>query len=491
MLYMEEKTIIPSAPILVESTRSIGYSFESAIADIIDNSIGAGADRVDVGFSVRPEEWLYILDNGCGMTKDELINAMRYGSQSPDEERNVHDLGRFGLGMKTASISQCRKLTVISKRNGNITGASWDLDYISRRNDWSLIVYSPEDLEGLPGLDELNAYETGTLVIWQNFDRIHNEAKEFSRNFNDKIASAKTHMGLVFHRFLKSIGPDKLHIYFNGDEIEGLDPFLTTNPATQVLQEQTLIVNGQSIRVKPYVLPLITKIKKKELEAMGGKEELRQKQGFYVYRNKRLIIWGTWFRLIRQEELGKLARVQVDIPNTLDSLWDIDIKKSKASLPYLIRKNLSDIVKKAVGGSARVYRYRGRNVQKDQMVHLWEPFEQRGMFQYRLNREFTLFKELEEAIPEEKQGLFNSFIRTLEATLPYYDIYCRMSENDHAETEKEMTDEEIFEIGRTMIENLQNINGDIHTLLQSLPLVEPFNKRPAVVMKLREVFDNE
>ncbi len=485
---MEEETIIPSAPILVESTRSVGYSFEAAIADIIDNSIGAGANRVDVNFAVKPNEWLYILDNGCGMLKRELINAMRYGSQSPQTERDPRDLGRFGLGMKMASLSQCRRLTVVSKKSHRVNGASWDLDYIAQKNNWALQVLSSDEVNDLPGVSELKKLDSGTLVIWENFDRIHNETKDFNKNFSDKIAIAKRHMSLVFHRYLNSIGSDRIRIFFNNDELIGMDPFLTGNPATQPLKQQSLIINGETIKVKPFVLPLITKIKKKELESMGGKEELRQKQGFYVYRNKRLIIWGTWFRLIKQEELGKLARVQVDIPNTLDSLWDIDIKKSKASLPYMVKKNLTDIVKNAVGSSARVYRYRGRNVQMDKMVHLWNPIETRDTFQYRINHDFPLFKELEEAIPEEKQGVLNSFIRILEATLPYYDIYCRMSENNHAESEKEMTDEDIFVVAQEMIENLKAINMDISTFLQGIELIEPFNKRPDVVKRIREVY---
>lgn len=109
---MEDKIIVPFAPILVESTRSIGYSFEAAVADIIDNSISAGATGVSIDFQSNDPAWLCIMDNGSGMTEEELINAMRYGSKSVLDERGKDDLGRFGLGMKMASLSQCRKLTV-------------------------------------------------------------------------------------------------------------------------------------------------------------------------------------------------------------------------------------------------------------------------------------------------------------------------------------------------------------------------------------------
>lgn len=310
-----------------------------------------------------------------------------------------------------------------------------------------------------------------------------------SQNFNERISVAKKHVALVFHRFLNGIGQDRIHVSFNYDEIIGMDPFLTENPATQQLQERRLTIDNQTILVKPYILPIISKIKKKDLDSIGGKENLRQKQGFYVYRNKRLIIWGTWFRLIGHEELGKLARVQVDIPNTLDSLWEIDIKKSTASLPFNVKKQLANIVKDAVGSSALVYRYRGRNVQTDKIVHLWNPIEDRGNFTYKVNREFPLYQELSQSLPEDKQGLLTSFVKMLETTLPYYDIYCRYCDEKHADTE--LSDEEVFEMAQSMINELKQINIDITGFLDSLESLEPFNKKPEVISKIKEVFSNE
>ena len=101
---METISLPPHAPTLMESTRAIGYSIESAIADIIDNSVAAQADRVDIDFFPIGESYISILDNGVGMAKEELINAMQYGSRSPLDARNENDLGRYGLGMKTASM---------------------------------------------------------------------------------------------------------------------------------------------------------------------------------------------------------------------------------------------------------------------------------------------------------------------------------------------------------------------------------------------------
>lgn len=138
----------PFAPVLMESTRAMGYSLEAAVADIVDNSIAAKADTVKIQFSpYTAVPFVSILDNGCGMTKSEINDAMRYGSQSSLNERESSDLGRFGLGLKTASLSQCRCLTVISKQDRKVEARRWDLDEIYKKGSWALISLDREDLE--------------------------------------------------------------------------------------------------------------------------------------------------------------------------------------------------------------------------------------------------------------------------------------------------------------------------------------------------------
>lgn len=178
---MKDKILIPYAPILVESTRSIGYSFEAALADIIDNSIGKGAKEINVNFRFIGHPYIAIIDDACGMSESELESAMRYGSQSSLDARDESDLGRFGLGLKMASLSQCRKLTVISKKDGSINAAKWDLDYIISKGDWVLIRYEEHEINKLLFVDKLNALESGTIVIWEEFDRILNGAVDLQK----------------------------------------------------------------------------------------------------------------------------------------------------------------------------------------------------------------------------------------------------------------------------------------------------------------------
>ena len=199
---MKTVDLPPYAPTLMESTRAIGYSIEAAIADIIDNSIAASASRVDIDFFPIGESYIAILDNGWGMTSESLIAAMQYGSRNPLETRDENDLGRYGLGMKTASLSQCRILTVLSKKAGVLTGAQWNLNHIQRAESWSLLLIDAEEAKEYPSFDKLNQYENGTLVIWQDLDKFAVGETDIAEAFTRKMELIREHLSLVFHRYL-------------------------------------------------------------------------------------------------------------------------------------------------------------------------------------------------------------------------------------------------------------------------------------------------
>ena len=318
---MKTKNLPPYAPTLIESTRAIGYSLEAAVADIIDNSIAANANRVDIFFFPVDGAYIAILDNGNGMDEEGLDLAMQYGSKNPSDERDKKDLGRFGLGLKTASLSQCRCLSVITKQGGTIQGRRWDIDHVAEVGDWSLLVLDEEEMSAIPQYDSLMEYETGTLVVWQKLDRLKAGEINFELALGRKIDSVREHLSLVYHRYLSGeSGITKLKLSINGENVPPLDPFLKSK-STQPMDDEVLVIRGQKIIVKPYILPHLSRMSPEEIKQLGGKDGLRKQQGFYVYRNKRLLVWGTWFRMMRQGDLSKLARIQVDIPNTLDELW--------------------------------------------------------------------------------------------------------------------------------------------------------------------------
>lgn len=489
---MNDVILVPFAPILVESTRSIGYSFEAALADIIDNSIGKGAKEINVNFSSIEKPYIAIIDDACGMDEEELQNAMRYGSKSSLDDRDDTDLGRFGLGLKMASLSQCRKLTVISKKNGKICASKWDLDYIVEKGNWSLICYNQNEIAKMMYVDTLKNQESGTIVIWEDFDRILNSASNLQKALDEKIDLASAHIALVFHRFIGNENiAKKVKIFFNGAKIEAVDPFLTSNAATQPLVEQTIRIDDKNINVKPYILPYISKMSAKDKKELGDINDLRKNQGFYVYRNKRLIIWGTWFRLLKQYELNKLARIRVDIPNSLDSIWEIDVKKSSASLPNKIKRNLIAIVERTVGKSEKVYKYRGRKTQSDKLEHVWNIVDNRGNFNYLINRELPIFKSLEDSLDENGQNCLNLFVKLVETSFPYGDVYYRSAKNESPIKENKLESEEVYDSAVKMIEYVQKSQENVQDFLSKMDKYDCFAKYPEIVEKIREVYGNE
>ena len=474
---MNVQVVEPRADILVESTRSIGYTFESALADIIDNSIGNGATNIDVRFSSITPRYIAILDDGCGMTPDELIIAMRYGSKNVNDQRADSDLGRFGLGLKTASLSQCRKLTVISKKNNVISAASWDLDFIIEQQGWSLKVYDYDEMvsqynKAIPGiLDQLNAYETGTIVIWEEFDKMLEGASEPDNLFDEKISIARSHLELIYHNFLDKTSKTPIELRFNWLPLVAKDPFLTRHPGTQPLSEESIDLEGHNIRVKPYILPYINKLSPEDINLLGTLDDLRNKQGIYVYRNNRLIIWGTWFRLDTKNELNKLARIRVDIPNSLDHIWDIDIKKSTASLPNSIKQNLKFIVKRAIGSSERVYTYQGNKLINDEHDHVWELRGTKEEAFFEINKKLLIYKAFLQSLSTDQAKQFKALIKLIEATVPFKYAYTLLAKNEET-FDKDYSDE-----AKNIIANLSALPGvDPKKLYEELNKIDFFVK---------------
>ena len=477
---MNVQVVEPRADILVESTRSIGYTFESALADIIDNSIGNGATHIDVRFSSIDPRYIAILDDACGMTPDELIIAMRYGSRNVNDQRAESDLGRFGLGLKTASLSQCRKLTVISKKNNVISAASWDLDFIIEQQGWSLKVYDYDEIvnqynKAIPGiLDQLNSYESGTIVIWEDFDKMLEGATEPDTLFDEKISIARSHLELIYHNFLDKTSKNPIELRFNYLPLAAKDPFLTRHPGTQPLSEEQIDLEGNIIRVKPYILPYLNKLSPEDINLLGTLDDLRNKQGIYVYRNNRLIIWGTWFRLDTKNELNKLARIRVDIPNSLDHIWDIDIKKSTASLPTSIKQNLKFIVKRAIGSSERVYTYQGNKLINDEYDHVWEVRKLRKPKEetfFEINKELLIYKAFLESLSTEQAKQFKALIKLIEATVPFKAAYTLLAKNEET-FDKDYSDE-----AKNIIANLSTLPGvDPKKLYEELNKIDFFAK---------------
>jgi hypothetical protein len=457
--------------------RAIGYSFETAIADIIDNSISAEATEISIRFWPYDSPYVAVIDNGYGMAAEELVDAMRHGSRNPLEERGPTDLGRFGLGMKTASLSQCRRLTVASKRDGEISAWCWDLDTVTKRRDWILQGLPEEQIRLLPHGEELVLAEHGTLVLWQKLDRITSDGHPLDQALETKIDDARRHLALVFHRLLANRpGGANVTLCINNVRVEPLDPYLLGNKATQQLPLEEFLIERQPVIVTPYILPHISKLGRKEMDLAGGEEGLRKSQGFYIYRNRRLICWGSWARLTRQEELTKLARVQVDIPNTLDHLWTLDIKKSSATPPESLKQNLKRIIERIVERSRIVYTYRGKKIKMDGVTHIWERSSVRGGYAYSLNETHPLVTAVKEALPEERKKHLDDLLGLIQTCFPFDLLYVDMASDSRAEnhTVEDEDDEDFAASLARLVEVLKPRYPNEDELQKVLYSVEPF-----------------
>ncbi|HZL51458.1 MAG TPA: ATP-binding protein [Terracidiphilus sp.] len=481
---IETLEVIPDPVSLIEAMRAVGYTAEAAVADIIDNSLSAGATEVQVKYDAADVPFVAILDDGHGMSPDELTNAMRHGSGNPADRRDATDLGRFGLGLKTASLSQCRKLTVVSRKGGAISARRWDLDVVQDERKWLVVVPSKSELADLPMYGMLESQSSGTLVVWQELDRLTAGASDTRREMTAKMAPLFEHLALVFHRFTQCEGSHpSTTITVNSLPLPRRDPFLGSNQFRQELEGQAIQHERGEVSVLPYVLPPVSKLSAHEVETAGGREGLRGTQGFYVYRGRRLVIWGTWFGLVPKEEFFKLTRVRVDIPNTFDDLWALDIKKSAAHPPDSIRSRLRELIPHFANASKRTVTYNGRVINDKKFVPLWIQVElERGTFRYEANPEHPLIKKLSQSIGDTEQRHLQMILELLGSAIPYQGIYAVMCADQPRANQGELLKELV-----EMAENMLEVTGlGIDQILE----IDPLCRHPDLHEKVREKVSN-
>ncbi len=404
---------------LLNGLRSIGYSFSTAVADIIDNSISAGATKIDI-FSDPLEKVPYfcIMDNGHGMNLDELDNAMLPGSNRDNVTDSELELGRFGLGLKSASLSQCKEFIVVSKKFGKCHAMAFDLDEIERRNKLMLKILDEQETRALPHFEDLERYNAGTLVIWIKFDKLMGLAKNFEDSFRNAVSESKKHTEMVFHRFYNLV-----EINYNGRRIEKRDPFLLDSVGRQQTgRKSTIPVDNAEIIVTPYTLPFANTLSNEEKALLGNPKSIFDEQGFYLYRNKRLISWGSWMHMGVRSELNKLARIQVDIPSSLDSVWMLDVKKSSAKIPDKIKDLIKISVQDSIIRSKRTNKFPGVKEQTAE-VKVWDRInEHEGKIRYQINREMPTLTVLSETLGENEKKLLEIMLSQIECYLPKYSI---------------------------------------------------------------------
>lgn len=428
---MPEQELPPSASAGILSLRAFDYDLPSALADLVDNSISAGAKKVEITTQwAEQDSWIAVVDDGRGMTDEVLLEAMRLGSTSPTQVRQPHDLGRFGLGLKTASIWACRRLTVLSKvARGNVCVRTWDVDRVVAQNRW-LVGDTAEGEVATSFVKALAAKESGTVVLWQKMDTLYSGGRRVGvrtkESYNRDLASAFRMLGVTFHRFIENKDAPVV-IKAGGQPVVTWNPTVS-DPAPQTSHKTLLAFNGETVKVSTYVMPYSKNFASStELQRAEGPLGWNAHQGFYVYRNDRLIVSGGWLGMFTSQDHYKLARVVVEIPNTLDIEVGISVTKTSVRLPEGLRADLEGEAKAARAASVEVYRNRGRKVTTSttntQFAMPWQLFENDVRFYYLLNKKHPLYERARDSAGD--ANAFSSMISLIEQALPYADIAIR------------------------------------------------------------------
>ena len=420
-----EKT--PHAKMLLVALRSVGYTNETAIADILDNSISGAATEIELYFDWDNRR-IIIADNGFGMDYQELMDAMEIGSADPNEMRPSEDLGRFGLGMKTASFSMAKKLLVISKKNSTISNAEWNLNTVASEDKWEISEYDESEismiLESIDTYTQYNNWKQGTLIIILELDRLIDETniEKSKKNFYKMIRNIKSHIAITFHRFMEE---DALKISVNGNKLEAWNPFWIKSPATMELAREELFDGKNEVVVEPYILPHKSKYNsEEEFKEAAGVKDWRGHQGFYVYRNRRLLVYGTWFGKFKKEPAYNLARIKLDMSADSDFEWDIDIKKSKATLPVAIEEQITQIAYLAIEKSVAVYNSRGVYNRKNtsnntSLKYVWEQRKNiSGNYMFYLNKKHPMLLKILSGMDENAQKELKTYLSLVESYSP-------------------------------------------------------------------------
>lgn len=429
----------PHAEAMLESLRGLGYTTATALADIIDNSISAGATEVDLHFDWNgSDSRIWIRDNGSGMNDAELETAMRLGARDPRAGRRADDLGRFGMGLKTASFSQARRLTVASRRSGEgIVCLRWDLDRLAdgQAGGWPLFEGPHPGSED--AFSHLEDMVQGTVVLWEVMDRVVTEGF-IAQDMIDLADQVERHLAMTFHRLIEGPGAG-LILKINGTRITPWDPFMTGHPGKALESPEYRLLHTTGVLVQAHVLPHRDLLKPSEAEAAAGPAGWSSQQGFYIYRNRRLLVAGGWLglgergRAWTRDEPHRLARIRLDIPNSADSEWKINILKSTASVPLRLRPQLQRIAAETRERARLVFAHRGRVLpsvsgKAGGMPDLWNAVKTRTGTAYRISREHDLVASLLDRAGPLKADI-QALLRMVEETVPVQRIWLDTAED--------------------------------------------------------------
>ncbi|WP_054957082.1 ATP-binding protein [Paenibacillus dakarensis] len=470
----------PSAAPVIQALRSLGYSAGTAVADLIDNSLDAKATIVEIEFKYFEHDGAIIIkDNGHGMNEEELQSAMNIGSKDPRFKRRPDELGRFGMGLKTASFSLGKRLSVVTKYNGLYSQRCWDLDYVSQCNEWRLFTEVPDDIRELVG--EIEG-ESGTVICIDKLDRFMRAGTENPLQENSVFAKVRRvhhHLEFVFHSIIEN---KNVRIYLNNNELVSWDPFMITHPSTVEGETQILNINGNKIKIKYYILPHASYLTEEEYKIAGGIRGWRDHQGYYIYRENRLLHFGDWLGMFQKDSSSQLARVRVDLPNSADDDWQVDIKKSAVIPPDNARDRLESIAKfvRKISRDVFYYRTQGSHLNHNfkGSLNTWELSGSDEGQQFILNRNHPILSEIHNRIDNETSKLLNLYLKFVQLGSPSNIIDSPKAEEESLQMVSDAVKELVIQFASTLI-NLKVVQN-MQQLLDALitqPAFDSLNRK--------------
>ena len=491
--------IAPEASSILGALRGIGYDLKIALADLVDNSIFAlnNCNKTykfieicnnDISFDNSTLQWISIVDNGIGMNESDLVNAFKLGGLGVDKHRNFNDLGRFGLGLKTASFSQCRNLIVISKKvQSDICAFEFDLEAIRNSQKWEvdsltleyrdyLIAEVSKKLENHNILEE----ESWTIVVWQNFDKLQFINK---RSFYNEIEKVRKHFSLVFHKFHTEI-----EIIINKTKIEFWDPF-SIGTSDQKKEIRLSPNSDEKFTIRGHLLKHRSEFRNDaDYEAQSKVGTFLKNQGLFIYRNKRLIVNGDWRDLFNLEPHYNFARIEIELSNSniSDNVWDVDISKSSVKIPEYSKQEIFSECSSIRSRAHDIYRYHGGLIQhkvgksknSKPISPLWicekigNNLGDKDVF--KINKDHFVFKEIESKLDPNLSSEFNFLIQLLEKTLPIDSIFARKSNNELVQNSFDQ--DELFNNFIHLLKSNLLLGADYYVAFEYFKSFEPYNK---------------
>jgi len=422
----------PNPEYLIKSIAEQGYSLETSLADLMDNSISAKGDKIEVLIDIESEPFrLFLADNGQGMTEYELSHNMQFPSSSPDKNRLNSDLGRFGLGMKTASFSQTRKFTVLSKKKSDkkYHGRTWDVDFL-KTNGWKIIINSESEVENLiyqynnlskEYFNGFEDYEPNTIVIWDGLYKFENYLKE--KNRKDALKREITevtadYLALVFHRFMERKN-NPLQIRINNKIVNPFNPFPEEEKDFRQIEPKQSAFSADVIKIEGFVLPsrAITESSKGLTKWTTRYRGLMDMEGLYIYRADRIILFGGWNGIVKKAPRLQLARLRVEVGNSVDHLLHLNVAKSQIVVPHELRSAFEGYIQELKIEAEREYYNRGirkfSGVKSQNHIQLFERSSSNKGSVLEVNDNFPLLKNLKNSLDKEQNSKLNLFLRMI------------------------------------------------------------------------------